>query len=256
MTSQLPVNDLRFVASETRNPRTTDIDLLPTEELLISINSEDQLVARAVEQEIPNIAKAVEVIVEAFRAGGRLIYIGAGTSGRLGVLDASECPPTFSVHPDMVVGVIAGGDRALRRSSEGAEDDRQQGMADLRDLDVSSKDVVVGIAASGRTPYTIGAIDHARSLGAATIALTSVPKSQLARRADISIAPDVGPEVLAGSTRMKSGTAQKMVLNMLSTAAMIRMGKTYQNMMVAGGTKAGVRRARHTHRSSSARLPG
>lgn len=232
MTRQLPIDALRHLASERRNPRTGDIDLLAIPDLLARINAEDAGVAAAVKAELPAITKAVERTVAAFRAGGRLIYIGAGTSGRLGVLDASECPPTFSVPPGMVVGVMGGGETALRNAVEGAEDDRDQGAADLAALDLSARDVVVGITASGRTPYVIGAIDFARSVGAGTVALTCVSRSELSRHAEISIAPAVGPEVLAGSTRMKSGTAQKMVLNMISTASMIRIGKTYQNLMV------------------------
>lgn len=232
MTGALSVTDLLRLVSEKRNPRTTDIDLLPVSKLVARINEEDKRVALAVERELPNIARAVERIVAAFLAGGRLIYIGAGTSGRLGVLDASECPPTFSVPSDMIVGLIAGGDAALRSAVEGAEDDREQGEADLRGMDLSARDVVVGIAVSGRTPYVIGALDYAARVGATTVSLTCVPDSKLSLRADISIAPEVGPEVLTGSTRLKSGTAQKMVLNMLSTAAMIRIGKTYENLMV------------------------
>jgi len=232
MVNALPVGNLFSLVSETRNPRTTDIDLLPVADLVARINEEDKRVAQAVTSELPAISEAVEKIVAAFNAGGRLIYFGAGTSGRLGVLDASECPPTFSVPPDMVVGLIAGGDTALRRSIEGAEDDPAQGAADLRGIGLTSRDVVVGIAVSGRTPYVIGGLKHAAGVGATTVALTCNPNSKLARHADISIAPVVGPEVLTGSTRLKSGTAQKMVLNMLSTAAMIRIGKTYQNLMV------------------------
>jgi N-acetylmuramic acid 6-phosphate etherase len=232
MTDALTVNDLLHLVSERRNPRTTDIDLLSVSKLVARINEEDKRVALAVERELPNIARAVECIVAAFRAGGRLIYIGAGTSGRLGVLDASECPPTFSVPPEMVVGLIAGGDTALRSAVEGAEDDREQGAADLRGIDLAAKDIVVGITVSGRTPYVIGALDTAREIGAATIALICVPDSELSRYADVAIAPVVGPEALTGSTRLKSGTAQKMVLNMLSTGAMIQIGKTYENLMV------------------------
>lgn len=232
MTDDLSLRRLRRLSSERRNPRTGDIDVLPVQTLLERISVEDRGVAGAVRREIPAIARAVEAAVAAFEAGGRLIYIGAGTSGRLGVLDASECPPTFSVPPGMVIGIIAGGDGALRRAVEGAEDDRAAGAADLRAVDLSPRDVVVGIAASGRTPYAIGALAYARGIGATTVSLACVAGSDLARHADIAIAPVVGPEVLAGSTRMKSGTAQKMVLNMLSTAAMIRIGKTYQNLMV------------------------
>lgn len=232
MTDALSVADLLELVSETRNPRTTDIDLLPVSELVARINDEDKTVALAVEREFSAIALAIERIVTAFRTGGRLIYIGAGTSGRLGVLDASECPPTFSVPSGMVVGLIAGGDNALRNSVEGAEDNHEQGGKDLRNIGLTARDVVVGIAVSGRTPYVIGALDYAHDVGAGTVALTCNPNSDLSRHADIAIAPVVGPEVLTGSTRLKSGTAQKMVLNMLSTGAMIRIGKTYENLMV------------------------
>jgi N-acetylmuramic acid 6-phosphate etherase len=208
------------------------IDLMSTREILSTINSEDHLVPDAVGKVIPEIARAVDATVAAFNAGGRLIYIGAGTSGRLGVLDASECPPTFRVPPGMVVGLIAGGLDALVRASEGAEDSAEQGAADLRSVEASGRDVVVGIAVSGRTPYVVGALEYAKGIGAVTVGLTCNPDSAIARMADISIAPVVGPEVLTGSTRMKSGTAQKLVLNMLSTASMIRIGKTYENLMV------------------------
>jgi N-acetylmuramic acid 6-phosphate etherase len=181
---------------------------------------------------IPEIARAVDQIADAFRCGGRLVYIGAGTSGRLGVLDAAECPPTFGVPPAMVVGLIAGGPAALTNAIEGAEDDAAAGAAALRRIDFTADDVLVGIAASGRTPYVIGALDYARACGATTIGLTCNPDSAIARQVDISIAPVVGPEVVTGSTRMKSGTAHKLVLNMLSTASMIRIGKVFQNLMV------------------------
>lgn len=232
MTDGFSVSDLVGLVSETRNPRNADIDLLPSSDLVARINSEDKLVARAVEKELPAIAKAVDHIEAAIRAGGRLIYIGAGTSGRLGVLDASECPPTFSVPPEMVLGIIAGGDHALRHAVEGAEDDREQGAQDLRAVKLTDQDVVVGIAVSGRTPYVVGALEFARQAGAVTVALTCNPASELSEIADVNIAPVVGPEVLTGSTRLKSGTAQKLVLNMLSTASMIRIGKTYENYMV------------------------
>ncbi|MBR9762632.1 MAG: N-acetylmuramic acid 6-phosphate etherase [Rhodobacteraceae bacterium] len=226
------VSALRSLVSEGRNPRTREIDRLPVAEMLALINAEDALVAAAVEAELPAIAETVTRVEAAFRNGGRLVYIGAGTSGRLGVLDASECPPTFSVDPGMVVGIIAGGDTALRDAVEGAEDDREQGAADLRAISLSDRDVVVGIAVSGKTPYVLGALDYARDLGAGTVALTCNPGSAITRHAGIAIAPMVGPEVLTGSTRLKSGTAQKMVLNMISTGAMIRIGKTYENLMV------------------------
>lgn len=218
--------------SERRNPGSTDIDLMSSAEIVACMNTEDRTVADAVAAEAPAIAAAVDRIVAAFEAGGRLVYIGAGTSGRLGVLDASECPPTFSVPPGMVVGIIAGGDRALRTSVEAAEDDEATGAADLDAIDLTPRDVVVGIAVSGRTPYVVGALRHAKALGASTVALSCNPGSLIASIADIAIAPVVGPEVVAGSTRLKSGTAQKMVLNMLSTASMIRIGKTWGNLMV------------------------
>jgi N-acetylmuramic acid 6-phosphate etherase len=208
------------------------IDLMSTAEILSVINAEDRSVPDAVGKTLPQIAQAVDAIVEAFNSSGRLIYIGAGTSGRLGVLDASECPPTFGVPPDMVIGLIAGGREALVRAMEGAEDRAESGAADLRGVNLTDRDVVVGIAVSGRTPYVVGALTHAQATGATTVGLTCNPDSAIAAMADISIAPVVGAEVLAGSTRLKSGTAQKLVLNMLSTASMIRIGKTYQNLMV------------------------
>lgn len=223
---------LQQLVSEGRNPRTTDIDLMSSLEIVTTINAEDHGVAAAVSAVLPQVAQAVDAIVTAFKAGGRLIYIGAGTSGRLGVLDASECPPTFGVPPTMVVGLIAGGLDALVNASEGAEDRVEAGAADLAAIGLSARDVVVGIAVSGRTPYVIGALDYAKARGAVTVALTCNPDSPIARMAGISIAPVVGPEVITGSTRMKSGTAQKLVLNMLSTASMVRIGKTYSNLMV------------------------
>jgi N-acetylmuramic acid 6-phosphate etherase len=201
-------------------------------EIVAAINAEDRTVPDAVGKVLPHVAQAVEAVVSAFNRGGRLVYIGAGTSGRLGVLDASECPPTYGVPPTMVVGLIAGGPDALRNAVEGAEDDAEAGASDLRGIALTGSDVVVGIAVSGRTPYVIGALDYARSVGAVTVGLTCNPGSTIATMADIAIAPVVGPEVVTGSTRMKSGTAQKLVLNMLSTASMIRIGKTYQNLMV------------------------
>ncbi len=224
--------DLQHLVSEGRNPRSMGIDVVSTSELLEIINAEDRLVPDAVGKTLPDIARAVDTIVHAFGHGGRLIYIGAGTSGRLGVLDASECPPTFGVPPTMVIGLIAGGQQALTSAREGAEDRADNGVADLRAIGLSNKDVVVGIAVSGRTPYVIGALDYAKRIGATAVALTCNPDSPIAKMADISIAPVVGPEVLTGSTRLKSGTAQKLVLNMLSTASMVRIGKTYQNLMV------------------------
>jgi N-acetylmuramic acid 6-phosphate etherase len=227
-----PGPDPDTLVSERRNPRSTEIDLMSAAEIVACMNAEDHLVAEAVAAEATAIAAAVDRIVAAFEAGGRLIYIGAGTSGRLGVLDASECPPTFSVPSGMVVGLIAGGDRALRTSVEAAEDDAATGAADLDAIGLSARDVVVGIAVSGRTPYVVGALRHARDVGAGTVALSCNPGSMIADIADIAISPVVGPEVVTGSTRLKSGTAQKMVLNMLSTASMIRIGKTWGNLMV------------------------
>lgn len=232
MTDQKLISELGRLVSEERNPNTMHIDLLPTLDLLREINSEDSLVPAAVQKVIPEIAAVVDEIVAAFRKGGRLVYIGAGTSGRLGVLDASECPPTFGVPPGMVVGLIAGGPDALTRSIEGAEDDPEQGKQALRDIDLTAADVVVGIAVSGRTPYVIGALQYAKSLGATTVALSCNANSLIAGVADLEISPVVGPEVLTGSTRLKSGTAQKLILNMLTTASMIRIGKSYQNLMV------------------------
>ncbi len=218
--------------TEARNPATENLDQLSTLDLLTTMHNADRDVFTAVEQELPNIAKAVDAIVESIDNGGRLFYIGAGTSGRLGVLDASECPPTYNTPPELVQGLIAGGDVALRRSVERAEDDASQGKRDLQVHSFSEKDALVGIAASGRTPYVLGAIDYARMLGAATIGLSCVPNSQLAQRAEIAITPVVGPEVVTGSTRMKAGTATKLVLNMLSTGSLVRLGYVYGNLMV------------------------
>ncbi len=219
-------------STEAPNPRTSAIDTLSSIEIVTLINEEDARVAGAVREQLPEIARAVEAIVERLRRGGRLFYFGAGTSGRLGVLDASEMPPTFSVPPDLVQGWIAGGDSALRRSAEAAEDDAAAGAQAAREAHVGEADVVVGIAASGTTPWVLGAIAEARERGAATIGLTCNPGAPLARAAEMAIVPLVGPEVVAGSSRMKAGTAQKMVLNMLSTATMIRLGKVYGNLMV------------------------
>lgn len=220
------------LTTEGRNPRTLDIDTLSTEEMLRVINEEDRTVAEAVGEEIPNIAKAVDAIAEAMRAGGRLFYVGAGTSGRLGVLDAAECPPTFGTDPEQVQALMAGGERAFIEAIEGAEDDKEQGAADLKERGVGERDVVVGIAASGRTPYVIGAMEAAKAAGAKVVALVCNKGSQMEKLADITIAPVVGPEVVMGSTRLKAGTAQKLVLNMLSTGAMIRLGKVYSNLMI------------------------
>ncbi|MBZ9921694.1 MULTISPECIES: N-acetylmuramic acid 6-phosphate etherase [unclassified Mesorhizobium] len=232
MSEQGLMSELDRLVSEGRNPRTMDIDLLPTIDVLRKINDEDRVVPAAVEKVLPDIAAAVDRIVLAFQKGARLIYMGAGTSGRLGVLDASECPPTFGVPEGMVVGLIAGGPDALVRSTEGAEDDPKMGARALQDIKLTPDDVVVGIAVSGRTPYVIGGLNYAKQVGATTVALSCNPASTIAGIADIAISPVVGPEVLTGSTRLKSGTAQKLVLNMLSTASMIRIGKSYQNLMV------------------------
>ncbi len=226
------MSDLSKLTTELRNPRSEHIDTLSTLDMLTVINDEDATVAAAVRNELPRIAEAVDAIASRFATGGRLFYIGAGTSGRLGVLDASECPPTFSVPPTLFQGLIAGGDGALRRSSESAEDSPEQGARDLDQAGLAAADTVIGIAASGRTPYVMGAVARANQLGALSIALTCVPDSEISRCAAMSITPVTGPEVLTGSTRLKAGTATKLVLNMLSTAIMIRMGATFGNLMV------------------------
>ena len=218
--------------TEDSNPRSVDIDTLPTREILQRINAEDATVAPAVARELPAIEAVVDRVVDAFRAGGRLIYVGAGTSGRLGVLDAAECPPTYSTDPRQVQALLAGAPAALTRSVEGAEDDEAQGAREVDALAVDGRDVVLGIAASGRTPYVVGALRRARERGATAAALVANPAGPVAATAELVIAPQTGPEVVAGSTRMKAGTAQKMVLNMISTAAMIRLGHTYGNLMV------------------------
>ena len=223
---------LSTLITEQRNPNSMHVDSLSALEIVQLMNEEDKQVPLAIEKCLPQIAQAVECIVSAFQQGGRLVYIGAGTSGRLGVLDASECPPTFGVSPEMVKGIIAGGERALRHPIEGAEDSKMQAVVDLQTIQFSSKDVLVGIAASGRTPYVIGALEYAKSLGSVTVSIASNPNSAMANIVDIAIDTVVGPEVLTGSSRLKSGTAQKLVLNMLTTASMILMGKCYQNLMV------------------------
>ena len=223
---------LSTLITEQRNPNSKHVDSLSALEIVQLMNEEDKQVPLAIEKCLSQIAQAVECIVAAFQQGGRLVYIGAGTSGRLGVLDASECPPTFGVSPEMVKGIIAGGERALRHPIEGAEDSKSQAVVDLQTIQFSSKDVLVGIAASGRTPYVIGALEYAKSLGSVTISIASNPNSAMANIVDIAIDTVVGPEVLTGSSRLKSGTAQKLVLNMLTTASMILMGKCYQNLMV------------------------
>ena len=215
-----------------RNPASTDLDNMSTGEILRLLNAQDKLVPLAVEHEIPYIMQAVELLVHSFRNGGRLLYFGAGTSGRLGVVDASECPPTFGTPAEQVVGVMAGGQAAMFRSQEGAEDNEDQGRRDVDAHHVGPLDTVCGIAASRRTPYVVAAVGRARERGAKTIYVTTNPRSEFNLEVDVAICPEVGPEVLMGSTRMKSGTAQKLVLNMLTTTAMVKLGKTYENMMV------------------------
>lgn len=224
--------DLSQMITEGRNPASQNIDELSTEAMLRVINDEDKKVALAVEAILPQIAAAVDAICAAFRAGGRLIYCGAGTSGRLGILDASECPPTFGTPREQVIGLIAGGHTAILQAVENAEDNREQGAQDLKDIRFSRHDILVGIAASGRTPYVLGALAYANELGATTVALTCNPDSAMAQVAAIALTPVVGPEIVTGSSRMKAGTAQKLVLNMLTTGAMIRSGKVYGNLMV------------------------
>ncbi len=217
--------------TEQTNPKTKDIDRRSTIEIVGLINAEDKTVADAVSLVLDRVAEAVDLIVERVASGGRLLYVGTGTSGRLGVLDASECSPTFGVSPDLVRGVIAGGYDALYRSVEAAEDDPEQAVGDLQALGVSAQDVVVGVSASGNTPYTLGALEYAKTIGAARIAVTCNVDSAMSAAAEVSIAPVVGPEVIAGSSRMKAGTAQKMILNMLSTGTMIKLGLVYSNLM-------------------------
>lgn len=224
--------NLGALISESRNPATMELDKLSTLEMLACINDEDRKVPEAIRLVIPAIARAVDLAAAALKQGGRLIYLGAGTSGRLGVLDASECPPTFGVPHGMVIGLIAGGPGALLKAVEGAEDDMSLGERDLQALKLTPIDMVVGLAASGRTPYVIGALRYARQLGCPTAAISCNPDSPIAQEAQVAISPIVGPEALTGSTRMKSGTAQKLVLNMLSTGAMVKLGKVYQNLMV------------------------
>lgn len=224
--------DLSSMITETRNPASGEIDQLPTLEMLRVINQEDQQVALAVSQLLPEITHAVDAIAAAFDKGGRLVYIGAGTSGRLGILDASECPPTYGVSAEQVIGLIAGGHKAILQAVENAEDDAELGAQDLKNIQFCADDVLVGIAASGRTPYVLGAMAHARTVGATVCSISCNPGSPLAKAADISMVAVVGPEIVTGSSRMKAGTAQKLILNMLSTGAMIRTGKVYGNLMV------------------------
>jgi N-acetylmuramic acid 6-phosphate etherase len=223
---------LGTLLTESRNPATEHLDQLPTLQMLEVINDEDAKVAAAVRAELPNVARAIDEVAARFGKGGRLFYIGAGTSGRLGVLDASECPPTFSVPAELFQGLIAGGDRALRLSSEHSEDSPEEGARDLAATGFNAQDTLIGIAASGRTPYVLGALAHAKKIGALTLGLTCVPGSAISQAVDIAITPATGPEVLTGSTRLKAGTATKLVLNMLSTGIMVRTGATYGNLMV------------------------
>ena len=224
--------DLSKMVTEKRNSNTKDIDKVSTLEMVKKINCEDKLVACAVEKELPQIAEAIDKIADAMNNGGRLIYCGAGTSGRLGILDASECPPTYGVSSELVQGIIAGGIEAIFKAKEGAEDSKELCVEDLNNMNFTNKDVLVGIAASGRTPYVIGGLEYANSIGAVTVGVTCNPQSEIASVAKIAISPVVVPEVITGSTRMKAGTAQKMVLNLLSTGAMVRTGKVYGNLMV------------------------
>lgn len=224
--------DFSNLTTEQRNSATADIDKCSTLEMVRLINDEDKKIAVAVEKVLPQIAKAVDLIAGKLESGGRLIYIGAGTSGRLGVLDASECPPTFGVTPELVQGIIAGGNIALTCAVEGAEDDKAAAVNDLEEKKFSAADVLVGIAASGRTPYVLGGIEYAKKISASTVGISCVENSALAKIVDIDITPITGAEVITGSTRMKAGTATKMVLNMLTTGAMIRLGKVYGNLMV------------------------
>lgn len=224
--------ELNKLITETRNRNTMNLDIMSSFEIVKAMNDEDRNVPSAIEKALDRIASAVDEIVKTFKNGGRLFYIGAGTSGRLGVLDASECPPTFGVNHDMVIGIIAGGDSALRNPIEGAEDSFELCQKDLENYQFSENDILCGIAASGRTPYVIGGLRYARSIGAKTIAVACNIDSEIGREADIAIEVTPGPEILTGSTRLKAGTCQKLILNMLTTASMVRMGKAYQNLMV------------------------
>ena len=224
--------ELAGLVTESRNPNTYDIDIMSTEEIVRLMNEEDHNVADAIAKEIPYIVEAVDIVADAFKKGGRLIYVGAGTSGRLGVLDASECPPTFGSDPEMVQGLIAGGFDALVRAQEGSEDKKEQGVSDLLDKQITSKDVVCGIAASQRTPYVIGALEEAKKHGAKTLFVICNPREVVQVDVDVAICPVPGPEVIMGSTRMKAGSTQKMVINILTSTAMIKQGKVYENMMI------------------------
>ncbi len=226
-------NEISKLSTEQRNPNSMDIDVRSVSEILKIINDEDKSVPLSVEKELPFIKQAVEIIVDVIKNGGRLLYFGAGTSGRLGVIDAVECPPTFGTSPEMIEGFIAGGKAAMFKAQEGAEDREENGADDVISAKVNNKDVVCGIAASRRTPYAVGAVKKAKELGAKTLFITCNPREEFnIKEVDVAICPYVGPEVIMGSTRMKSGTAQKLVLNMLTTASMIRLGKVYENMMI------------------------
>jgi N-acetylmuramic acid 6-phosphate etherase len=225
-------NYLHKLTTEEVNQQTLNIDECNTQEILLLINEQDSIVPSAVRREIPNIARAVDIIYESLKNGGRMFYVGAGTSGRLGVLDASECPPTYSTDPEMVQGIIAGGDVALRTAVEGAEDDEAAGAELIDQYQITNKDVIVGITASGGAPFVLSAVNAAKKIGASTVGVTNNGESKLSKICDVCIAPIVGPEVIIGSTRMKAGTAQKLVLNMLTTSVMIKLGKVYGNLMV------------------------
>ncbi|MEU4092877.1 N-acetylmuramic acid 6-phosphate etherase [Streptomyces sp. NPDC026673] len=224
--------DLSTLGTETRNDRTAELDRMPVSELLSVMNAEDQTVALAVRDALPDIGSAVEAITDSLRRGGRLIYLGAGTSGRIGLLDAVECPPTFGTSPEQVVGLLSGGPGAFVVAVEGAEDEPARAIADLDEIGVGDRDTVVGLAASGRTPYVIGGLKHAAAKGAVTVSVACNRDAVVSRYADIPIEVPTGPEILTGSTRLKGGTAEKMVCNMLSTASMVRLGKVYGNLMV------------------------
>ena len=226
------MQQLGSLTTEQVNQKTRQIDVYQTKEILELINDEDRKVSLAVKKEIPNIAVVVDVITEQLKRGGRLFYVGAGTSGRIGILDASECPPTFGTDPDMVQGIIAGGNEAICKAIEGIEDSEPLGRASIQEKNVNRRDVVVGITASGRTPFVLGAIREAKKAGAVTVGISNCTDSQIEKEADYAITPLVGPEVIMGSTRMKSGTSQKLVLNMITTSIMIKLGKVYGNLMV------------------------
>ncbi len=226
------MEEIHQLSTEKRNPNTLNLDRMSIIEALRTINEEDKKVAHTIEKALPEISQAVQIVTQRFKEGGRLIYMGAGTSGRLGILDASECPPTFGVSQDKVIGLIAGGQKAISQPIEGAEDSFSDGANDLKQIKLSKKDVLVGLAASGRTPYVVGGIEYANKIGVATIAIACNKASKIGRLADVAIEADSGPEVLTGSTRLKAGTAQKMILNMISTVTMVQVGKVYQNLMV------------------------